>query len=82
MLENVKFCVFMTISKVLAAFVTSFIILSIPMLIAMFSLGQEYHGFSYWQILAPFLACLILTPLCAQLARVCFVYALDISGKK
>ena len=77
MLNNIKFCLLMTISKVLAAFVTSFVILAIPMVIGMIALGQEYHGFSHLQIIGSFLACVILTPLCAQLARVCFRCALD-----
>ena len=82
MLENIKFCLLMTISKVLAAFVTAFIILSIPMIIGMIALGQEDHGFSHLQIIGPFLACVILTPLCAQLSRICFKKALFIAETK
>ena len=82
MLENIKFCFFITISKILAAFVTSMIILSIPMVIGMIVVGEEYHGFSHLQIIFPFLACVIFTPLCAQLARECFKSAMDLAEIK
>jgi len=79
MLDNIKFCLLMTISKILSAIVASFVVLSIPMLIAMVSLGREYHGFSYWQLIAPCLLCIISIPFCAKWSICCFKGACDIA---
>lgn len=82
MMNNIKFCIVMTLSKVFAAFVTSFVILSVPMIIGMVIVGREYHGFSHLQIIGPFIGCLILMPIFAYLSKSCFKYALDLANTK
>jgi hypothetical protein len=68
----------MTFSKILSALVTSFVILSIPMLIAIIYMGEEYVGVELKPFFIQFGMCVILLPFCAKFARCFFNKALEI----
>ena len=83
MINNIKFCLLMTISKVLSAGVTIFIICNIPMMISMFYLTSHLSGetmvMPYWQYVIGWILCAILTIICAKLSLCCFRSALAIA---
>jgi hypothetical protein len=78
MIESIKFCLLMTISKVLAAGVTCIIILFIPSIIMMFNIGQDLY--TYWHIIVSSMTIVILMLFCAKLSLTCFRCAVNITN--
>jgi hypothetical protein len=85
MLENIRFCLLMTISKILAAVVTGSIIIGIPLLgftfYLMYSVNPSNTSYVV-EIMVIIAMYIILVPLCSKLALCCFRKTLSIADTK
>lgn len=83
MIESIKFCLLMTISKILSAMVTAFIVLGLPIIVGSFYLvyliDRDVESYLVTMVI-PVIG-LILLPFCAKLSLYCFRCALAIGDK-